>query len=373
MALLTRRKLLGSSLALSGLDLLAQTSGGLPPLINATPLIEPLKVCFIYVGPVGDGGWTFSHDQGRKSIEREFGARIQTSFVENVPESADATKPILDVIAQGNKLIFATTFGYMEPLVQIAKMNPSVKFEHATGYKSATNLKTYDSRMYEGAYIAGMIAGGMTKTNILGFVASIPIPEIIRNINSFTLGALSVNPNIRTKVVWVNEWYNQDNETKAAQLLINSGADILIQNTDSPAVLKAAQKSGIKAFGWNSDMRHYSPQAHLGSVVNNWSNYYKKSINDALNNRWVGGMGSWWGIKENTIEIASISKDIPDVIMTRPREAFSAIKSGTLKIWRGPIVSSTGKQILNFNEFADDKFLSGMNYFVQGVEGKVPG
>ena len=198
---------------------------------------EPLKVAFAYVGPVGDAGWTFAHDNARKAIEAEFGDRIVTSFVENVPESADAERVMRDLVGQGNKLIFGTTFGYMEPMLKVAADSKDVKFEHATGYKTADNMRTYDSRTYEGAYMAGVIAGSMTKSNTLGVVASIPIPEVIRNINSFTLGAQSVNPKVKTKVVWVNEWFNPPKETEAAQSLINGGADVLFQNTDSSAVL----------------------------------------------------------------------------------------------------------------------------------------
>ncbi len=231
---------------------------------------EPLKVAFAYVGPVGDGGWTYAHDSGRKAAEKEFGDKIVTSFVENVPESADAERVLRDMAGQGNKLIFGTTFGYMEPMLKVAADTKGVMFEHATGYKQAENMRTYDSRTYEGAYMAGVIAGKMTKSNTLGVVASVPIPEVIRNINSFTLGAQSSNPKVKTKVVWVNEWFNPPKETEAATSLINGGADVLFQNTDSPAVLKTAQDKGKRAFGWDSDMTAYGPKAHLASAVINW-------------------------------------------------------------------------------------------------------
>src|SRR5574343_1986532 len=201
---------------------------------------EPLKVAFAYVGPVGDGGWTFAHDNGRKALEKEFGDKVVTSFVENVPESADAERVMRDMASQGNKLIFGTTFGYMETIQKVAPDFKDVKFEHATGYKTAENVRTYDSRTYEGAYMAGIIAGAMTKSNTLGVVGSVPIPEVLRNLNSFTLGALSVNPKVKTKVVWVGEWFNPPKETEAATSLINGGADILFQNTDSSAVLQTA-------------------------------------------------------------------------------------------------------------------------------------
>lgn len=212
------------------------------PAAAAPAPAAPLNIAFAYIGPVGDGGWTFAHDNGRKALEKEFGDKIKTTFVESVPEGADAERVFRDMVGQGNKLIFGTTFGYMEPMLKVAADSKDVKFEHATGYKTAENMRTYDSRTYEGAYMAGVIAGAMTKSNTLGVVGSVPIPEVLRNINSFTLGAQSVNPKITTKVVWVNEWFSPPKETEAATALINGGADVLFQNTDSPAVLKTAQE-----------------------------------------------------------------------------------------------------------------------------------
>ena len=258
------------------------------PAPAPAPKPEPMKIAFAYVGPVGDGGWTFAHDLGRKEAEKEFGDRIKTSFVENVPESADAERVIRDMASQGNKLIFGTTFGYMEPMLKLAPEFKDVRFEHATGYKTADNMRVYDVRAYEGAYVAGIIAGKMTKTNTLGFVASIPIPEVIRNINAFTLGAQSVNPKVKTKVVWVNKWFDPGKEAEAATSLINGGADVLLQNTDSPAVLQTAEKMGKYAFGWDSNMTAYGPKAHLGSAIINWAPYYKKAIKDALDGTWKG-------------------------------------------------------------------------------------
>ena len=334
---------------------------------------EPLKVAFAYVGPVGDGGWTFAHDSGRKAAEKEFGDKIVTSFVENVPESADAERVLRDMAGQGNKLIFGTTFGYMEPMLKVAADTKGVMFEHATGYKQAENMRTYDSRTYEGAYMAGVIAGKMTKSNTLGVVASVPIPEVIRNINSFTLGAQSSNPKIKTKVVWVNEWFNPPKETEAATSLINGGADVLFQNTDSPAVLKTAQDKGKRAFGWDSDMTAYGPKAHLASAVINWGPYYTKAIKDALDGNWKGGTGVWWGHKEGAIDIVSIADDVPAETKARIDEIKAGLKAGTFSIWKGPIVGQDGKEVLAKDAVADDKFLGGLNFYVKGVEGKVPG
>ncbi|MES2785332.1 MAG: BMP family ABC transporter substrate-binding protein [Pseudomonadota bacterium] len=336
------------------------------------PKPDPLKIAFAYVGPVGDGGWTFAHDNGRKAIEKEFGDKVITSFVEKVPESADAERVIRDMVGQGNKLIFGTTFGYMEPMLKVAADHKDVKFEHATGYKTTENLRTYDSRTYEGAYMAGVIAGKMTKNNTLGVVGSVPIPEVVRNINSFTLGAQSVNPKIKTKVVWVNEWFNLSKETEAATALINGGADVLFQNTDSSAVLQTAEKMGKRAFGWDSDMTAYGPKAHLGSAIINWTPYYVKATRDALEGKWTTGQ-VWWGVKEGAIDMVSIAADVPDDTKKRIDEIKAGLKDGTFQIWKGPITDNTGKELIAKDAVADDKFLGGLSVYVKGVEGKVPG
>lgn len=343
------------------------------PVASApAPKPEPLKIAFAYVGPVGDGGWSFAHDNGRKAIEKEFGDKVVTSFVESVPESADAERVLRDLAGQGNKLIFGTTFGYMESIQKIAPDFKDVKFEHATGYKTADNVRTYDSRTYEGAYMAGVIAGAMTKTNTLGVVGSVPIPEVIRNINSFTLGAQSVNPKIKTKVVWVNEWFSPPKETEAATSLINGGADVLFQNTDSPAVLKTAQEKGKRAFGWDSDMTAYGPKAHLASAVINWGPYYIKATKDALEGQWATGQ-SWWGVKEGAIDIVSIAEDVPADTKTKVETIKKGLADGSFQIWKGPIVGQDGKEVVAKDTVADDKFLSGVNFYVKGVEGKIPG
>ena len=342
------------------------------PVVEApAPKAEPLKIAFAYVGPVGDGGWSYAHDNGRKAIEKEFGDKIVTSFVESVPESADAERVLRDMAGQGNKLIFGTTFGYMESMVKVAADHPDVKFEHATGYKTAPNLRTYDSRTYEGAYMAGVVAGAMSKTGTLGVVASVPIPEVIRNINSFTLGAQSVNPKITTKVVWVNAWFDPPKETEAATSLINGGADVLFQNTDSPAVLKTAEEKGKRAFGWDSDMTAYGPKAHLGSAIIDWAPYYKKAVNEALDGSWTTGT-AWWGVKEGAIDLISLAEDIPAETKARVDEIRAGLKDGSYHIWKGPIMGSDGKEVLAQDVVADDAFLGGIKFYVKGVEGKVP-
>ena len=340
---------------------------------SAPPKPAPLKIAFAYVGPVGDGGWTFAHDNARKALEAEFGDRIATSFVESVPEAADAERVFRDMVSQGNKLIFGTTFGYMEPMMKVAADHKDVKFEHATGYKQTENMRTYDSRTYEGAYMAGVIAGKMTKSNTLGVVGSIPIPEVIRNINSFTLGAQSVNPKVKTKVVWVNEWFAPPKETEAAQSLINAGADVLFQNTDSSAVLKTAATNKKLAFGWDSDMSAYAPEAHLASAVIHWAPYYVKATREALDGGWTGGANTWWGVKEGAIDIVSISDKVPAETKEQVEKVKAGLKDGSFVIWKGPIIGQDGKPVLKKDEVADDKFLGGIGFYVKGVEGKIPG
>lgn len=342
------------------------------PAAAAPAPAAPLNIAFAYIGPVGDGGWTFAHDNGRKALEKEFGDKIKTTFVESVPEGADAERVFRDMVGQGNKLIFGTTFGYMEPMLKVANDSKDVKFEHATGYKTAENMRTYDSRTYEGAYMAGIIAGAMTKSNTLGVVGSVPIPEVLRNINSFTLGAQSVNPKITTKVVWVNEWFSPPKETEAATALINGGADILFQNTDSPAVLKTAQEKGKRAFGWDSDMTAYGPKAHLGSATINWAPYYIKATQDALDGKWATGQ-AWWGVKEGAIDLVSIAEDVPAEAKAKVDEVKKGLKDGSFSIWKGPILGQDGKEVVAKDAVADDKFLTGISFYVKGVEGKVPG
>ena len=264
-----------------------------PASVAAAPAPEPLTVSWVYIGPVGDAGWTFAHDQGRKAAEAEFGDKIKTTFVEKVPESADAERVLRDLASQGHKLIFTTSFGYMEPTIKVASEFPDVKFMHATGYKLAPNVGVYDASFYQDAYISGMIAGATTKTNTLGFVGSFPIPEVLRNINAYALGAQATNPKAKVKVVWVNTWFDPPKESEAAQSLINAGADVLLQNTDSSAVLQTAEKAGKFAFGWDSDMSAVAPKAHLASNIADWGPAYKKYIKDVLDNSWKSDRIVW--------------------------------------------------------------------------------
>ena len=343
-----------------------------PPAAAADAPGGPLKIAFAYIGPVGDGGWTFAHDNARKAVEKHFGDKVATTFVESVPESADAERVLRDMARQGNQLIFGTTFGYMPHMLKVAADFPQARFEHATGYKTAPNLSAYDARTYEGAYMAGIVAGAMTQSNTLGVVASVPIPEVIRNINSFTLGAQNMNPAVNVKVVWVNEWFNPPKETEAATALINGGADILMQNTDSSAVLQTAEKLGKRGFGWDSDMTSYGPKAHLGSAVIDWSPYYIHTVQQMLDGKW-SSQRRWWGVKEGAIDLVSLAEDVPEAARARLKEVKDGLKSGEFHIWKGPIQDNSGKQVLAEGQTADDAFLGGINFYVQGVEGQVPG
>ena len=342
-----------------------------PPAVAAAPA-GPLKMAFLYVSPIGDGGWTYQHELGRRAIQDQFGDKIETSFVESVPESADAERVMRDMAGQGNGLIFATSFGYQEFVQKVAADTPDVKFEHATGYKTAANVATYDTKTFEGAYLAGIVAGGMTKTKTVGVVASVPIPEVVRNINSFVLGAQSVDPSIVAKVVWVNEWFSPPKESEAATSLINGGVDVLYQNTNSPAVLKTAEERGVRAFGKDGDMSAFAPKAHLGSAVVDWTPYYTKVTQDTLDGKWQSG-AFWWGVKEGAIDLLKIADDVPQDLKDRVAKARAGLKDGTFHVWTGPVSDNTGRQVLTSGQVGDLPFLSGINFFVKGVEGKVPG
>ena len=336
------------------------------------PAADKLKVGFMYVSPIGDGGWTFQHELARKAIQEKFGDKIETSMVESVPESADAERVMRDMAGQGNKLIFATSFGYQEFVQKAAADLKDVKFEHATGYKQADNVAVYDSKTFEGAYLAGLVAGAMTKTKTVGVVASVPIPEVVRNINSFVLGAQAIDPSIKAKVVWVNEWFSPPKESEAATSLLNGGVDVMYQNTNSPAVLKTAEERGAYAFGKDGDMSAFAPKAHLGSAVINWTPYYTKVVEDTLAGNWQGG-NYWWGVKEGAMDLVKIADQVPQDIKDKVEKAKAGMKDGSFAVWTGPIKDNTGKEVLAAGQVADDGFLRGINFYVNGVEGKVPG
>ena len=331
----------------------------------------PLKIGFIYPGPVANVGWTFQHELGRKLIEKEFGPRIQTVFVENVPESTDAERVIRQLVADGCKMIFTTSFGFMESTLKVAKDHPEVIFEHATGYKMAKNLGIYQTKFYEGAYLLGMLAGKMTKKNTLGFVASYPIPEVLRNINAFTHGARSVNPAIKTKVIWINSWYDPTRERQAADALIGQGADVLYQNTDSPAVVQLAQSKGLYAFGQDSDMTRFGPKAHLTANTVNWGVYYRLKVKQALEGKWKAE-DTKWGMKEGMIELAALNPAIPPDALKLFNEKKAAILAGSFHPFQGPVKDQAGKVKVAAGQVISDAELWGMKWYIEGVEGALP-
>jgi len=342
------------------------------PAASAEPAAaEPLKVGFVYVGPTGDAGWTYAHDEARKKVVAHFGDAVKTSYVESVAEGADSERVINQLAKSGHDLIFTTSFGYMNPTLKVAKKFPDVKFEHATGYKRADNVGTYFDRAYEGRYLAGMTAGAMTKTNTLGYVASFPIPEVLRGINAFTLGARSVNPDIEVKVVWVSTWYDPGKEREAAETMILQGADVLTQHTDSPGVINAAEAKGVYAIGYNSDMAVYGPTAHLTASVHNWAPLYIKKVQAVLDGNWKSE-DVWGGLADNALDLAPFNKAVPQDVQDKVNSAKAAISAGSMHPFTGPLKDQSGMLKVAGNVVMSDGEMAGMNWFVEGVQGDIP-
>ena len=333
---------------------------------------EPIKVAFIYVDPVGDTGWSYQHDMARREVERVLGSQVKTTYVESVPATADAERVIRQLAVAGNQLIFTTSFGYMEPTLRVAKLFPKVSFEHATGYKTAANVVTYQTRFYEGAYLLGVLAGKTTKSNTLGFVGSFPIPEVIRNIDAFALGARSVNPKAVVKVIWVDTWYDPGKERQAAEALIAQGADVLSQNTDSPAVVQVAEQRGVHAFGWDSDMSKYGPHAQLTANTENWAGYYIDEIRKVMAGTWTGGRQIAYGLKEKMVVLMPLNKSVPADVARVFEEKKRDIIDGTLKPFAGPLRDSTGVVRVAAGSALSDAQLMAINWYVDGVDAPVP-
>jgi len=347
----------------------ATTKAG--PVNTAQAAGAKFKVAFVYVGPTTDGGWTTAHDEGRKFLEKAM-PNVETTFVENVPEtSADAEKVITDLALKGNQIIFTTSFGYMDPTINVAKKFPKVYFEHATGYKTADNVSTYQVRQYQPRYLAGIIAGKMTKSNTIGYVAAFPIPEVIGGINAFTLGAQSVNPNVKVKVVWTNTWYDPATEGQAAVSLLNAGADIMAQHQDSPAMLQATEKAGKFGIGNDAPMDSFAPKAYLTSPAWNWGPYYVERVKAAMGGSWKKAE-YFGGLKEGVVDLAPISKLVPDDIKALVDTKKKALLSGELDVYVGPLKDQTGAVKIEAGKKASDADILGMDYFVQGVEGTIP-
>jgi simple sugar transport system substrate-binding protein len=332
---------------------------------------EPLKVAFVYIGPVGDAGWTAAHEEGRKELQFALGDQAKTTYVESVPEGADAERVIRQLAADGNKLIFTTSFGYMQATLKVARLFPNTVFMHATGYKTAKNVGVYEARTYEGAYLLGVLAGGMTRSNTLGYVASFPIPEVLRNIDAFTLGAQSVNPKIRTRVIWVNTWYDPGKERQAAETLVAQGADALCQNTDSPATVQVAQQKGVYACGWDSDMTRFAPKAQLAAAVADWGPFYIKTARDVMAGTWKSA-DTKWGVAEGMVQIRSVLPTIP----APTRKVFDArqqaLADGSFHVFQGPLKDQAGALKVPAGGALTTEQLRSLNWYVQGVDGALP-
>ena len=332
---------------------------------------DKVKVGFVYVGPVGDHGWTYQHDQGRLAIEQALGDKAETTYVESVAEGQDAERVIRQLASSGHDLIFTTSFGFMNPTLKVAKQFPDVKFEHATGYKRSDNVSTYAARFYEGRYIIGRIAGHMTKSNIIGYIASFPIPEVVRGINAFTLGLRSVNPDAQVKVVWVNTWYDPGKESDAAKTLVDQGADILTQHTDSPAPLQVAEERGIMGFGQASDMVKFAPNAQLTSIVDNWNDYYVARTQAVLDGNWES-IDTWDGLAQGMVEMSPYAEALSDEVKQDALDIQAALTSGEMHAFQGPIKNQQGEIMVAEGENASDEMLVGMNWYVEGVDGELP-
>jgi basic membrane protein A len=345
---------------------------GLVALVAAAPADaqEKLKVGFVYVGPVGDFGWTYQHEVGRRAMQEALGDKVESTYVENVPEGPDAERVIEGLVRSGHKLIFTTSFGFMEPTVKVAQRNPDVKFEHATGYKRLPNLATYAGRFYQGRYISGQIAAKMSKTGVVGYIGSFPIPEVVSGINAFMLGAQSVRPDMKVKIVWVNSWFDPGKEGDAAKTLLDQGADIIAQHTDSPAAMQVAAERGALAFGQDSDMIKFGPNTQLTAIVNDWSGYYIDRVNAALNGTWES-TDVWGGLDTGILKMAPYT-NMPDDVKAMAEATEKAIHDGTYQVFTGPITKQDGTLAVKEGEVLPDPAILGMNWYIQGIDEKAP-
>ncbi len=352
-----RRFVLGSTAAAGALTLAGR---------RATAA-DPVKVGFVYVGPIGDFGWTHGHDVGRKAIEAKFGDAVETSYVENVAEGPDAERVIRQLASSGHKLIFTTSFGFMNPTIKVAKQFPDVMFEHATGYQTAENVSVYNAKFHEGRTVCGTIAGHVSKAGVAGYIGSFPIPEVVMGINAFTLAAQKINPDFKTKVVWVNSWYDPGKESDAAKALVDQGADIMCQHTDSPAPLQVAEQRGIHGFGQASDMKSFAPNGQLTAIIDDWSDYYIERTQAIIDGTWTSH-SVWRGMDAGLVKMAPFGPGVPENVSKEAKSVEAGFIDGSLHAFTGPIVDQAGEERLAAGETMDDATLSTIDWYVAGVE-----
>ncbi len=331
---------------------------------------DKLKVCFVYVGPHNDGGWSEGHEHGRLLLEEELGDMVETSYVENIPEGPDAERAIERLARSGCGLIFTTSFGFMDPTIKVAEKFPDVKFEHATGFKTTDNVTTYNARFYEGRYIIGQIAAKISETGVAGYIVSFPIPEVVMGINAFMLGAQSVDPDFKVKIVWINSWFDPAKEADAAKALFDQGADIITQHTDSPAPLQIADERGLHGFGQAFDQIEFAPNAQLTAIVDHWGPYYVERAQAVLDGTWET-QSTWYGLKEGMVVMAPYT-NMPDDVKAEAQATEEAIRSGELHPFKGPIVKQDGTQAIGEGEHLDDGTMLSMNWYVQGIDDQLP-
>lgn len=331
---------------------------------------EKLKACFVYVGPHNDGGWSEGHDTGRMMVEEQLGDRVETSYVENIPEGPDAERAIKRLARSGCGIIFTTSFGFMDPTLKIAADFPDVKFEHATGFKTSENVTSYNARFYEGRYIIGQIAAKISESGVAGYIVPFPIPEVIMGINSFMLGAQSINPDFKLKIVWVNSWFDPGKEGDAAKAMFDQGADIITQHTDSPAPLQIAQERGLFGFGQAHNMYEFAPKAQLTAITDTWGPYYVKRVKAVLDGTWES-QATFDGLKDGILAMADYT-NMPEDVSAEAMATQAAIESGELHPFTGPIFNQAGEEMAAAGVVLDDGALLGMNWYVQGIDGQVP-
>ncbi len=358
MALISRRPLIGAALAAPA-----------ALAFRGSRAAEPLRAAWMYVSPVGEAGWSYQHDLGRRAVEAAMGEAVKTSYVENVSEGADAERVIRSLAAGGNKLVFTTSFGFMNPTIKVAQAFPKTDFEHCTGYKRAANVGTYSARFYQGRTLSGTIAGHMTKSRVIGYVAAFPIPEVVRGINAFTLAAQAVRPDVAVKVIFTSSWFDPGKERAAADTLMGQGADLVTHHTDSTAVVQAGEEKGVWTIGYNSDLSRFGPKTCLTSIVMDWDGYYVGRVKAAMDGSWTP-TDTWGGVREGMVVMAPLNTAVPEEAAAAMKAQDAEMKAGKLPPFKGPIKDQSGKERVAAGAPLGDKEILSMNWFVQGVQGK---